>query len=107
MSSSMKTHMRSPFLVLSGRSPDDDAADPDVGFRAGQLGQALGAEGLQLLGEALERMTAHVEPERLFLDGQLLRLGPRRGVGERDGHRRSVVRAASKKRHLPSCRFRC
>ena len=53
----------------------------------GQLGDPLRAERLQLLGEALERMAAHVEAERFLLAGELLALGPRRRVGQR-GRRR-------------------
>ena len=51
---------------------------------AGELGDALRAERLQLLAEALERMAAHVEAERFLLEGELLRLGPRRRVRQRD-----------------------
>ena len=68
MSSSMKTAMRSPFLVFSGRRPETMPPTQTSASDAVELGDPLGAEGLQLLGEALERMAAHVEAERFLLE---------------------------------------
>ena len=52
---------------------------------------ALRAEGLQVLAEALERMPAHVEAERFLFEGELLHLRPRRNVRQRNGGRRVLA----------------
>ena len=93
-------------LRLERAQAGDDAADPDVGLRGGQLGDAPGAERLQLLGEAIERMAAHVEAERFLLDGELLRLGPGRRVGQRDRRRRRSSLAAAERAATAPCRGR-
>ena len=54
-SSSMKTAMRSPFLVFSGRRPETMPPTQTSASDAVELGDAPRAERLQLLGEALER----------------------------------------------------
>src|SRR6185436_9223345 len=54
------------------------------------------------LAEALERMAAHVETEGLLLEGELLRLGPRRRLRQGDrGAGIVAVPAAAEQRVLP------
>jgi hypothetical protein len=81
----MKTAMRSPFLRLERAEARDDAGGPDVGLGTGQLGDAPGAERLQVVAEAVERVAAHVEAERLLLAGELLHLGPGAASGSGGG----------------------
>ena len=72
------------FLRFQRAQAADDAADPDVGQRPGQLGDALCAERLELVAEPFQRMAAHVETQGLFFERQLLRLGPRWRIRQRD-----------------------
>ena len=83
MSSSMKTAMRSPFLVFSAAGrvtmpPTQTSASDCVSSR-----ERCAPNAFSSLGEALERMAAHVEAERFLLERERLRLGPRRDVGQR------------------------
>ena len=65
--------MRSPFRVFSGRRPETMPPTQTSASELVSSAIAPRAEGLQLLGVAIERMAAHVEAERLLLAGELLR----------------------------------
>ena len=80
-----------PLLRLERAQAGDDAADPDVRFRRGEIGDAPGAERPEIVREALQRVAAHVEAERFLLAGKLLDLRPRRGLRQRRGARRRLV----------------
>ena len=96
--------MRSPFFVFSGRRPLTMPPTQTSASDAGQLGDALRAERLELVAEPFQRMAAHVETQGLLFERQLLRLGPRWRIRQRDCDWARCHRAAD--RRTTPCRLR-
>ena len=94
-SSSMKTAMRSPFLVLSGRRPETMPPTQTSASDAVSSATRCAPNVFSSSAEALERMAAHVEAERFLLERELLALGPGRRVGQRHRHRPGRRRSES------------
>ena len=98
--------------AVSARSAS--AAGPQTSPRAGVGARPVrrsrrAPNSFSVVGVAIDRMAAPVEAERLLLERELLGLGPRRRVGQRDAPpapRPSLVADAAEQLRLPLARGR-